>query len=447
VLNQIMTVDDFVAFKRMMANQNRAIQLETLREMQRQQQREAEFAQAQGRTNNGTRGNVDLEAEERAQLERALALSRESQSAQEGREESDLQEAMRLSELESQQARAAIQKFADMVPSEMNEEQMLAAAMEASLKHAQPKPPPPPGSPPSGAAVAGAASGGAALSERGAIEGVVAVARVEMISVPPITAPPAGAPLVTDSDLEKAILQQELAAKEHELAVQKALAVVAGDDPDSSRDESDSPMRQKASLASADSVAAAAAPAPAGGALPPISAPKSGALPTIGGSSRGMASATSVELSSMSVEDMQRAEAKKKKRAEKERLRAEKAALEIRLGEVKQEQLSEVEIAKRKQHLEEQRAKIIEMKRKEREQALQSVAASRPSGPVRQGSSLKQVGSDVLAAVSSLTTTKPAEDTGVENQHPCVNAPGASAEDVKRSEMRRALAMQLKEQI
>ena len=144
-------------------------------------------------------------------------------------------------------------------------------------------------------------------------------------------------PLVTDAELSAAKQQHQQAVVEHAIAVNEAIARADVDETADSAAPVDEPQAPVAAEASPVAVAAEAPPlatggeqeaaaAPSAGALPPISGASLDALPPISGT-RGANAGTSLMLSSMTAQEMDKSERKRAKALEKQRRENEHALL------------------------------------------------------------------------------------------------------------------------
>lgn len=169
-----------------------------------------------------------------------------------------------------------------------------------------------------------------------------------------------------------------------------------------------------------------------------------GALPPITGVRAGP---TDVTLSSMTADEMQKAERKRAKAAERARLESEQALLSKKTEESKSQSqgmgLTEAEIAERKAHLQRQRELLVAAKKKEREETMKEYKAQKEAGGLpgtlqhRVSEKQKQVADEVLEAVKAVKlTSADGSDQG-----------GMSDQELKRMEMRRALAQRVKEDL
>jgi len=145
-------------------------------------------------------------------------------------------------------------------------------------------------------------------------------------------------PLVTDAELSAAKQQHQLAVVEHAIAVNEAIARAEADEPADSAAPVEEAQVKEAQVEEAQAPVAAqpsqpatgaeqAAPAaPSSGALPPITSSSLGALPPLTGTRGGIAG-TSLTLSSMTAQEMDKSEKKRAKALEKERRENEQALL------------------------------------------------------------------------------------------------------------------------
>jgi hypothetical protein len=133
-------------------------------------------------------------------------------------------------------------------------------------------------------------------------------------------------PLVTEAELSLARQQHEQAVVEHAIAVNEAIARAEVDEPDDTYAPVQQPPPPVAAQPSATAAEQQAPAAPSSGALPPVTSSSLGALPPITGS-RGGNAGTSLMLSSMTAQEMDKAEKKRAKALEKERREAEQALL------------------------------------------------------------------------------------------------------------------------
>eukprot|EP00802_Teleaulax_amphioxeia_P007483 Tamp_07489.p1 GENE.Tamp_07489~~Tamp_07489.p1 ORF type:complete len:482 (+),score=152.56 Tamp_07489:332-1777(+) len=372
VFQQIMAADDFQAFNKMMVQRQRQLSYESLKQIQRMQlaagmggdsgAKGQEPAQSGGALAHD--GGDDEDEEEMRQLEEALRMS----SMTFIDDDPELAEALRIS-AECEQ----------LQPAGMTEQQLLEAAIQESIKasvSASPPAPPPPASPDKSEEVPMVYD--EAKSPYPAPKEDIVYDEAQLQEARTM-------PLVTDAELSAAKQQHQLAVVEHAIAVNEAIARAEADEPADSAAPVEEAQVKEAQVEEAQAPVAAqpsqpatgaeqAAPAaPSSGALPPIASSSLGALPPLTGT-RGGNAGTSLTLSSMTAQEMDKSEKKRAKALEKERRENEQALL---LKQARSQSagpevlgLTPEEIAQRKAQLETQRQRILAAKKKEREVSL-----------------------------------------------------------------------------
>jgi len=507
VFQQIMAADDFQAFKKMMVQRNRQLSYENLKHLQRLQLAAgmSDGGQGAGAVAADAVGVVEEEGgeedDEEHQMHEALRLSRMTFVD----DDPELAEALRISAQESvtpdvpsstsQAVGGEVAALTEAQAAGMSEDQLLQAAIQESIKASVTVPPPPP--PPAEAETVDDAP--LVYDDQAAQTAAIAAAP----ATPPTPATPATPPtpssitkpseedivhdpaeldkvrgmaLVTDAELIAAKQHHERAVVEHALAVNEALARaqephVPETEPTASAPPPPAPTPAPAAAAEAacsavaggDGVAEAASPVhppptrapepdatasqtpPAPASLPAIrgqfGASSLGALPPITGSK-----GADLSLSSQTAAQMH----KSAKAQEKEARRAAEQALLMKMASQQPPpapeglKLSEEEIAQRKTHLEDQRARLLQSKKKEREdqmkeyQSHKEAAGGGAAGTLgrRVSEKQQQVAQDVLAAVKGVHLIDPSAAHDSMTEH-----------EVKRLEMRKALAKRMKEDL
>lgn len=450
VFQQIMAVDDFQTFRRMMTKRNYEIEMDALKQMEMIQQKAAQDAgqpppppppETPGQEDLGEFGDIDLE--EQRQLEEALALSRmtfeQPQQTAQSEEEAELEVAIAMSKESAKADASRTQKLAEFVPADkaLSEEEMMATAIAESLKH----PPPAP-------------------EER---EAASIPQTLVAAPLPPPTPPPEeveaiqALPAVTKEEVWAAEQKHELAVAEHALALSTAIANQAAleqPDPFGLAGEAvpaaipaitpdpptpDPPPPEAPAAASPSSL-----PPPAS-ASASASAPSSSLPPLRPMGSRG----NGLQLAGVDAEEMARME---RREAEKAKRDKEQALLTKKIEALKEQPppaMSAADIAERDKYLKAQRQRLVEAKKKEREDSLRAFHASSAAASDKKGSVHSKVASEVLAAVAAAEKklSGPASRAAAAGGGAGGEEGAQSEEERKRQEMRKALAKRLKEEL